>query len=241
MRRLSGLDVTAPYTRIEGWVYDRFIAPGVVEAVGPLREELASLLPEGAELLDVGCGGGHMAVAIAELRPDVTVTGVDFSPEQVARARARAVAAGSGNCRFEEGDAASLPFPDDSFDAVISVGSVKHWQRLHRGLAETVRVLRPGGSLQLLELDPRYARNRERIRSMVRGTRLPRFARPGAVRFFHRYIGDSVDAEVVAGHLRDQPSCGEVTVLLDGGGAIPSYVVATRKQPAGVVAADRRA
>jgi SAM-dependent methyltransferase len=90
----------------------------------------------GQRILDLGCGDGQLTGRIAA--SGASVTGIDASPNMVAAARARGLAA-------EEGAAESLPFADHSFDAVFS-NAVLHWVRGQDVMmTEVHRVLRPGG------------------------------------------------------------------------------------------------
>ena len=95
------------------------------------------LAPEAGErILDLGCGDGQLTERISA--SGASVTGIDASPNMIAAARARGIAA-------EEGSAESLPFPDQSFDAVFS-NAVLHWVRGQDAMmSEVRRVLRPGG------------------------------------------------------------------------------------------------
>lgn len=187
------LQATVPYRAIDAWAYDAVIAPAVIELVRPMLDVLLADLPEGGSILDVGCGGGQLAVAIAARRPDVQVTGIDLSAAQVARARKRGAALG-GRVRFVEGSALSLPFDDASFDAVASVASIKHWPDPARGLAELVRVARVGGSLAVAEVD-RGCRWDDAA-GFVRGWRLPRPAKPLALVAFRALVaGQAIDLE----------------------------------------------
>ena len=97
----------------------------------------------GAQVLEVGSGRGGGASYVARYRAPASVTGVDFSPQAVAFAteRHRAVP----NLRFKVGDAENLPFPADSFDAVVNVESSHCYGDVARFFAEVFRVLRPGG------------------------------------------------------------------------------------------------
>src|SRR3954470_16797845 len=98
-----------------------------------------------ARVLDVGCGTGAVALAIAR-RARARVTGIDLVPRHVARARACATDAGlEDRTTFLEGDATALPFPDASFDHVYAVESAYHAADKPRFYAECARVLRPGG------------------------------------------------------------------------------------------------
>jgi SAM-dependent methyltransferase len=106
-----------------------------------LLADLVRRLPEGAAVLDAGCGAG---VPVAELlsRRDFAVTGVDISPQQVARAR-RLVPGATFVCA----DMARLAFPDESFDAICSYYAIIHVPReQHPALLRNFRrMLKPGG------------------------------------------------------------------------------------------------
>jgi ubiquinone/menaquinone biosynthesis C-methylase UbiE len=70
----------------------------------------------------------------------------------LAKARQRCAAAGLTNVSFREGSATDLPFPDASFDAVVTRLSIHHFQAPHRPLAEMARVLKPGGALVVADV-----------------------------------------------------------------------------------------
>ena len=143
-------DMTSPYGRIESWTYDAVVAPAVAGMKDKLMPRLLAEVPTGGRLIDVGCGGGQVAIGIASSRPDLDVTGLDLSPDQVRRAGARAKAAGS-RAMFVQGSALELPFDDGWFDAVISVASIKHWPDQARGVAECARVCK--GPVAIIEAD----------------------------------------------------------------------------------------
>ena len=88
----------------------------------------------------MACGPGLVSAAAAAR--GARVTGVDFAPNMVAQARNRHPA-----LTFQEGDAEALPFTDASFDAVVIGFGLHHFPSPGRALAETRRVLRPGGRL----------------------------------------------------------------------------------------------
>jgi SAM-dependent methyltransferase len=99
-------------------------------------------------VLDVGCGTGFLALRLAELG-DV-VTGIDLSPRMIDRARGKADQEGR-HIDFRVGDAAALEFPDETFDVVTARHVIWILPEPERGVAEWLRVLRPGGRLVLIE------------------------------------------------------------------------------------------
>jgi SAM-dependent methyltransferase len=118
--------------------------------------DVASAAPAGARLLEVGCGPGHLSIELAR-RHHFDVTGLDLDPAMIVRARANADRSASGDERppsFVLGDAGSLPFPDGSFDIVVSTFSVHHWADPTAGLGEIGRVLRPGGRALIWDFRP---------------------------------------------------------------------------------------
>ena len=101
-------------------------------------------LPDRSVVLDVGTGPGRVVRLIAAACPTVKVTGIDLSPEMIARATSTAKTISTGNLRFEVANVAALPFADNSVDLVVSTLSLHHWDDTSAGLNEIVRVLAPG-------------------------------------------------------------------------------------------------
>lgn len=105
-----------------------------------------------ATVVDLCCGTGDMTSALLALRPStlgtIPVTGVDFSPEMLSRARTKHAQA---NARFLEADALHLPFPDSSVDLITAAFGFRNLANYAAGLAELHRVLRPGGQIGILE------------------------------------------------------------------------------------------
>jgi SAM-dependent methyltransferase len=121
-----------------------------------IAADVAAVAPEGARVLEVGCGPGHLLIQLAR-HHRLEVTGLDLDPAMIARARANSRRAETGDQRrpaFLVGDVAALAFPDRSFDLVLSTLSMHHWADPAAGLAEIGRVLRPGARALIWDFRP---------------------------------------------------------------------------------------
>lgn len=104
----------------------------------------------GATVLDIGCGAGmDLLLAARRVGPTGRVIGVDMTPAMAEKARASARAAGLTNVEVRVGDALDLPVDSASIDVVISNGVINLTPDKDKAYAEIVRVLKPGGRLQL--------------------------------------------------------------------------------------------
>jgi SAM-dependent methyltransferase len=114
--------------------------------------ELGRLEP-GMRVLDVGSGAGTDSLVAAQMvGPDGRVTGIDMTPEMLAKARAAAAELGAANVEFVEADAERLPFPDASFDLAISNGVIDLIPDKDAVFAGLYRVLVPGGRIQIADV-----------------------------------------------------------------------------------------
>ncbi len=122
-----------------------------VHATGPDLEALvARATARGAvRALDVGCGAGHTALALAAR--GLEVTALDLTEEMLVQGRALARER-SLSVRFQRGDVEALPFPDAAFDVVTSRYSAHHYPHPARAVAEMARVCRPGGAILLADI-----------------------------------------------------------------------------------------
>lgn len=104
-----------------------------------------------ARILDVATGTADVALETLRLGPQ-KVVGVDLSEEMLRFGREKVEARGeSHRVTLQQADAANLPFEDGYFDAALVSFGVRNFENLHAGLSEIARVLRPGGSLVVLE------------------------------------------------------------------------------------------
>jgi demethylmenaquinone methyltransferase / 2-methoxy-6-polyprenyl-1,4-benzoquinol methylase len=101
--------------------------------------------------LDVATGTGDLAILAAKLKPE-KIHGVDISPEMLSIGRQKIKKRGLDNLiRLMIADSEVLPFVDNSFDAVTVGFGVRNFENLEKGLAEMLRVLRPGAKAVILE------------------------------------------------------------------------------------------
>jgi demethylmenaquinone methyltransferase / 2-methoxy-6-polyprenyl-1,4-benzoquinol methylase len=110
------------------------------------RAAAEAVVRDGDRVLDACCGTGDLALAAREAGAG-PVTGLDFSPRMLVRARAK-----SREIEWVQGDLLALQFEDASFNAATVGFGVRNLEDLERGLAELRRVLRPGGRLAILEI-----------------------------------------------------------------------------------------
>lgn len=150
-----------------GW-YARKLATG---PEADLRREFAAWLdvPAGAALLDVGCGPGHLARALA--RGGARVTGVDRGWRLLRIARRLAAREGLA-IDFRRAPAERLPFPEAAFDFVVATTVVYFVRRPELVLAEMTRVARPGGTVA--SLDPSDAMTAAAVAEYARRRTLDR-------------------------------------------------------------------
>jgi SAM-dependent methyltransferase len=124
------------------------------EAIWPQEEPIFArhAARDGARWLDVGCGTGEITARLAGRFPAISIVGVDLEAAHLERARVRCAAYG-GRVEFQTGDALALPFPDASFDLVISRHLLQAVPFPKKSLAEMARVARKGARLHVLAED----------------------------------------------------------------------------------------
>ncbi len=118
------------------------------------RKRAARSVPQNAaRVLDVAAGSGDLTIEIARQRPEVNVTGVDFVPEMLERALDKTKTAGlHTRIQYVLGDAMSLPFKDNTFDAAGIAFGLRNIPDRLGAIREMARVVRPGGKVITLEM-----------------------------------------------------------------------------------------
>jgi len=109
--------------------------------------------PPGSVVLEAGCGVGAQTVPLARNSPAARITAVEISPVSLAQAQARTAAAGLINASFQQADILALPFAAASFDHAFVCFLLEHLPRPNEALTELRRVLKPGGSVTVIEGD----------------------------------------------------------------------------------------
>jgi SAM-dependent methyltransferase len=109
--------------------------------------------PDGSLVLEAGCGVGAQTVTLAQRSPDARFVSVDVSADSIAEAKRRADRAGLTNVEFRQADLFALPFTIESFDHVFVCFVLEHLSRPIEALASLKRLLRPEGTITVIEGD----------------------------------------------------------------------------------------
>ncbi|GAA3731999.1 class I SAM-dependent methyltransferase [Salinactinospora qingdaonensis] len=117
---------------------------------GRIADDIADAAVDEGDVLDIGTGPGVLVDEIARRRRDLRLTGIDLSEDMIAAAQRNLEIWGS-RANAHVGDVTELPFPDDSFDLIVTSFSLHHWEDPQAAVPELARVLRPGGRLYIYD------------------------------------------------------------------------------------------
>ena len=199
------------------------------------RQAAASLsLATDAHVLDLCCGTGALTRELVRHVPQGHVTGVDFSSQMLAVARARG---GPENIRYEQADVLQLPFPAGSFDAATMAFSMRNVTDIGACLRECARVLKPGGSFVNLEVGkPENPLLRRAFYLYFYGVIPALGGLVGGDRAAYRYLPQSLinfpNARALAGLFKDNGFPHTRCVFLMGG--VANMHIGTTPLPSGV-------
>ena len=126
-------------------------------------------------ILDVACGPGVVTAAIAP--GAASVVAFDATEQMLEKARARCAKAGLRNVEFRRGDAESLPFEDAHFDGVVTRLAVHHFANPRRAFDEMFRVLRPGGTVVIVDVVSSEAPDEASLQNAIERLRDPSHTR----------------------------------------------------------------
>ena len=126
-------------------IFAKYYEPGALEFFASWK------VPPGSRMLDVACGAGQVTIPAA--RSGINVVGIDIATNLIAQARARAAAEGLV-VQFDEGDAEQMPYPDASFDIVVSLLGAMFAPHPDRVATELIRVCRSGGRIIMVNWTP---------------------------------------------------------------------------------------
>jgi demethylmenaquinone methyltransferase/2-methoxy-6-polyprenyl-1,4-benzoquinol methylase len=188
-----------------------------------------SALRAGGRALDVATGTGDLAIALARhLGGEGEVVAVDFSERMLEVARTKAAGM---PIRFEVANALALPFDDDEFDAATVGFGARNFSDLDRGLREMVRVVRPGGTVVVLEITTPRRAPLSTFFGLWFDHAVPALGRVAGDAQAYTYLPSSVRRFPPAEHLAGmmwRSGLADVRYLLTAGGIIALHVGVVR-------------
>ncbi|MGP8153552.1 MAG: class I SAM-dependent methyltransferase [Smithella sp.] len=136
---------------VMGSVYNRRIHDAIAGLYDHIAQDVD--LQGSARILDAGTGPGYISLLLAANNPESQIFGIDYSIMQVRDAEKYRAQKKISNCSFQQGNVMDIRFADETFDAAVSIGSIKHWPDGLLGLKEIQRVLKTGGCMVISETD----------------------------------------------------------------------------------------
>lgn len=146
---------------MEGWgkTYDTLVGLLFLGQERKIRQATLDLvkIEPGESILEVGCGTGSLTLAAkTKAGPQSQVCGIDIAPDMIATAQRKATRSGL-DIQFQVGQIESIPFPDNEFELVLSSMMMHHVhgdEAKQKGFQDIFRVLKPGGRLLIVDMEP---------------------------------------------------------------------------------------
>ena len=138
---------------ITGWMakwYDRNTRKSRLAEMREYADIVSEYLETGAEVLEIAPGPGYLSIELA--KRGFNVTGVELSPDFVAIEKRNAAEAGI-TVDFKQGNASALPLDDGMYDFIICSAAFKNFSKPLKALTEMYRVLKPGGTALILDMN----------------------------------------------------------------------------------------
>ncbi len=170
------------------------------------RRAIAMLgAPGSGSVLDLCCGTGDLAFGLLRRDPTLRVTGIDFCPPMLDRARSRAQRAARSSVEFVEGDVMAMPFGDRTFDGATMGFSLRNVVDVDATLREILRVLRPGARFVSLDVSKAPNKRFKRLFDLYFYGVVPLLGGiVGGSREAYRYLPNSLTHHPNAPALRDR-------------------------------------
>ncbi len=137
-------------------LYNDAYLNSTTEFINHIKEKSHNLLPLNGSpknILEIGCGNGYDAIQLAEKNPLCQVTGIDIDEELISASIKNAADSKCSNVGFLLSDAEQMPFENNTFDIVRAERVFQHLKNVPAVMKEIYRVLKPGGTVSIIETD----------------------------------------------------------------------------------------
>ncbi len=153
---------------------NRFLSAGIdISWRRKALSQLKAIQPQ--QLLDVATGTGDVAIMAARMLHPAKIVGIDISEGMLELGRKKLLNLNlSQQIELQQGDSEAINFPDASFDAVTVAFGVRNFENLEQGLAEMLRVLRPGGKAVILEFSKPKIKGIQQLYNLYMGLVAPK-------------------------------------------------------------------
>ncbi len=165
------------------------------------RQKALSLLElnENDHVLDVGCGTGMVPYLLKKRYPHINITGIDLSEKMLHIAQKRLK-----NVSLIKGDVTQLPFKDNQFDLVTTCYTLRNFPNIHPSLQEIFRVVRPSGSVLILDTFPITHQPMKMLHQIWLSKIAPFLAAPFSNRLPYHYMYQSIKHHITQQFLIDE-------------------------------------